>query len=466
MKKLYFIVLLICSINAVGQRYKFTFGWDPYQIVGESYTLKVGNKQIDRYNQKHNGMMYEFIDYELQLNATDHLRFELDAITQACAFIPNQFFDFSIQEIMSGLRTYLDGCYGSGEIINFKPSEIALNSIMTTEYPLGNPAHYTICSGDQLEIFATIPNKSPIVDAENYYPPAAFHWQYSTDNKQTWVDVPEYILKNGVSTKNTSYNNPKLSISMDEILGQNHKEYYNKIIFFQLGCNIRTALYDPDRGYYWQGNTSYASLNNGVLYLPCTPVIDGDIVLETPDCNYQEIKEIKIPFDRDLEDKEELRDMSLYNDITPGTPVKTINTSITYNNKTFYFPVDDVTLISKANYQIKYVSYKNDKPRALEISNFFAYNTPPAVTFKVTANNPKCHDGKVDITIEADGGTPPYYYDHLNGETEIVNGISQVKRIRFDTSDKNKKNVTIQHAELKEYNIRITDDNNCIEKTL
>jgi hypothetical protein len=463
MKKIYFIALLICSINAVGQKYKFTFGWHPVLQAGESYTLKVGNSQIDKYYQKNNGL-FEYKDYELQLNPTDHLRFELDdIIISACGWNPGQFFDFSIQKIMLGYQTYDDNCYGSGEIINFKPIEIALNSIMPLEYPSGNPAHYTICSGAQLEIFATIPNKNPIVDAENYYPSEAFHWQYSL-NKETWIDVPEYIIKNGVSTKNNSYNTPKLTSSMDEILGSNHKDFYNKIIYFQLGCNIYTVLNDPDRGYPYQTNTSYADLDYGVLYLPCTPIVDGDITLKTPDCSYQKIKEIKIPFDRDLEEGEELRDMSLYNDIIPGTPLKTINSSVIYENKTFFFPIEDITLIPKANYQIKYVAYKNNKPTAASFSNFFEYNTPPALTFKVNADNPICHDDKVDIIIEADGGTPPYYYDHLNGETEIVNGITQVKKIQFDPADKNKKTVTIQQAELKEYNIKVTDSNNCIEQ--
>ena len=462
-KKIYFIVLLISSINAVGQKYKFTFGWYPYLQSGESYTLKIGNNQIDKYYQKYDGA-FEFKDYELQLNPTDHLRFELDVPNTGCAFIPGQFFDFSIQEILLGYDTLDDGCYGTGEIINFKPSELILNSIMIPEYPEGNPAHYTICTNAQLEIFANIPNKNPIIQAENYYPTSAFHWQYSIDDKETWIDVPEYIIQNGVSTKNTSYNTPKLTISMGEIIGSNHKDYYNKLIFFQLGCNVTTYLNDPDKGYHYQNNTSYASLDYGVLYLPCAPVIDGDIVLETPDCNYQHIKEIKIPFDRDLEDKEELRDMSLYNDITPGTPVKTINTSIIYTNKTFFFPVDDVTLIPKANYQIKYVSYKNDKPRAAEISNFFEYKTPPALTFKIKSDNPACHDGKVDIAIEADGGTPPYYYDDLNGETEIINGDLQIKRIQFDAADKDKTTVELKELELKEYNIKVTDANKCIER--
>ena len=465
MRKIYFIALLISSINAAGQKYKFTFGWHPILNGGESYSLKVGNNQIDKYYQTYNGM-YEYKDYELQLSPTDHLRFELDAVTQACAFIPDQFFDFSIQGILLGNDTYDDGCYGTGEIINFKPSEIVLNSPMAPEYPSGNPAHYTICSGAQLEIFANIPNKNPIVDAENYYPPSAFHWQYSIDDKETWIDVPEYIIKNGVSTKNTSYNTPKLTVSMGEIIGLNHKDFYNKTFFFQLGCNVITVLNDPDRGYYYQTNTSYASLDYGVLYLPCTPFVDGDVVLETPDCSYQSIKEIKIPFDRDLEDKEELRDMSLYNDITPGTPVKTINTSIIYTNKTFFFPVDDVTLISGAKYQIKYVAYKNDKPRASEISNLFSYTPPRHLAFKVKAYNPACHNGLISINIEAEGGIPPYFYDDLNGEAELVNGQPEIKRIRFDASDENKTTVELKDLELKEYKIKVSDANKCIEKTL
>ncbi|MEL1255894.1 hypothetical protein AAEO57_19020 [Flavobacterium sp. DGU38] len=460
MRKIYFIILLICSINGFGQKYKFTFAWHPVLQAGESYTLKVGNSQIDKYYQKNNGL-FEYKDYELQLSPTDNLLFELDDIMiSACGWNPGQFMKFSVQNILSG-DVVSDGCWGTGEILYFKPTEIVLNSAMLPESTSGNPPHYTICSGAQLEVFATIANKDPIVEAENYYPPSAFHWQYSIDNKETWINVPEYIVKNGVSTKNTSYNTPKLTASIDEIIGLNHKDFYNKIIYFQLGLDLNAHL-DPHGMPY--RNITYASLDYGVLYLKCAPVVDGDIIVKAPDCSYQNITEIKIPFDRDLEEGEELRDMSLYNDITPGTPVKTINTSVTYTNKTFYFPVDDVTLISKANYQIKYVAYKNDKPRALEISNFFTYSAPPALTFKINAENPVCNNDKVDITIEASGGTPPYYYDHLNGETEIIDGVSQVKRIRFDSSDITRTTVELKDLELKKYNIKVTDTNKCIEQ--
>jgi hypothetical protein len=460
MKKIYFIVLLICSINATGQKYKFTLGWQPRQESGESYTLTVGNYQSDRYYQKNNDVyngLSEFIDYELQLNPTDHLLFELDdAVNDFCGGINHQVMEFPIHDILFGYFTASDGCWGTGEIINFRPTEIVLNSTMIPEYSSGNPPHYTICSGAQLEIFATIPNKNPIVKAENYYPPLVFHWQYSIDNKKSWIDVPEYIVKNGVSTKNTSYNTPKLTASIDEIIGLNHKDYYNKTIYFQLGCNINvTYVTNPNSIYYNQQNTSYASLDYGVLYLKCTPIVDGDIIVKAPNCSYQDIKEIKIPFDRDLEENEELRYMSLYNDITPGTPLKTIESSVIYKNKTFLFPVEGLTLQPNVNYQINYVAFKNDKPRASESSKYFQYKQPTPVTFEIKkADNPKCNNDQVEVVIDAHGGTGEYqfYVDDIEQKapklSKEIDNYYHIKGLSPSAIN----------------NIKVTDTNGCIEE--
>ncbi|MFB9110660.1 hypothetical protein [Flavobacterium gyeonganense] len=187
---------------------------------------------------------------------------------------------------------------------------------------------------------------------------------------------------------------------IEEITDENHNDYYNKIIFFQFNYNIPIVLNDPDTGYYYQANTSYASLDYGVLYLSCEPIVYGDIRLKTPICYYQKIKEIKIPFDRDLEE-EELKYMSLYS---------------------------ETTLFPNENYQIKYWAFKNNKPRVSGISNFFSYDTLPPLPFKIKADNPICYKAKVDITIETGRGKPPHFYNDLNEETEM---LTKIKRFRL-----------------------------------
>ena len=423
MKKLYLIILLISSINAVGQKYKFTVGWQPVLQNGDYYTLKVGNSQIDKYYQKidnvTNDIDYEYIDYELQLNPTDHLYFELPGATHSCGNIPGQFMDFSIQDILLATNTISDGCWGTGGILNFKPSEIVLNSLMIPEYISGNPVHYTICSGAQLEIFANIPNKNPIVDAQNYYPPSAFHWQYSID-KENWIDMPEYIVKNGVSIKNISYNTPKLTASIDEIIGLNHKDYYNKTIFFQLGRNTSEILPDPVKGYKLQ-NISYANLDYGVLYLPCTPIIKEPIVYVNPKCNGGTFQKLKVIFDRNLETGEKFDIMQVRENEESSPILLALSDNQTIDNLvdehtvpptfSYTFPVSK---IGNGTYHIEYETTKNNIIRAL-ISDFspsFTVKIPDPLTFTITQqSNIECNEERTgSIYVTAAGGTPPYYY--------------------------------------------------------
>lgn len=65
----------------------------------------------------------------------------------------------------------------------------------------------------------------------------------------------------------------------------------------------------------------------------------------------------------------------------------------------------------------------------------FTISSPTNLEFTVSANNPLCNNGATNLIIEAIGGSPPYFYDDLEGTTELINGETKIKRIQFNPSD-------------------------------
>jgi hypothetical protein len=444
MKKIYLIVLLISTINAIGQNYKFTMRWDPLQRVGGYYRLSsTGDYQIDYYSQNNNGQIH-YKDYEIKLDTKDYLSFDLgmDGCNDPYHKPPIYF----LAQLLHSGEVSEESCGGNGSIIDFTTTEIFLDSPMSLEYPQGNPPHYKICAGEQLAIYAKILNK-PNILAESYYPPEAYHWSYFLDSDKTWREVPDKILKEGILVDNLDYNKPRLNNTMEQIIGPDHEKYYNTIIYFHLGRN------NPP-----------ASLDYGVLYSPCAPVVQGKITYEAPDCSYGSIKSITIPFDRELEDKglpgeELLKDMAIRNSDFPFNVIKQITQPLSYEGKTYSFPTDGLNLTSGKTYYITYQSFKNGIPRGSmhNINDSFTYIAPQPLAFTITANNPTCFNDKVDIKINTSGGTTPYFYDAWKGATKIV------EKEPFDKTIPDKTDVTIPGLEATEYNIKVTDIHGCIE---
>jgi hypothetical protein len=320
------------------------------------------------------------------------------------------------------------------------PNDLAISNLGTTE----------VCAGEMLNLVATP------AGFHNY----VYHWQYSLDGQHTWNDVPEKVV-GGHNMNNTEVSR----FSIFDLLGQDHKNHYGPI-YFRIG-------YNQDRIF---------SINTiQINYNPCAPTVTN-VQYKGPNCGGEGIQKLEITFDRALDtDKDEnLYQLYIRETINNSFPIKSTPmfsvSNVTYPSGSKIYSYSNISnftsLESGREYEVFYqAQVKHPIDASIKIlkgvlvgSEPFTYYDPKPLTFKVRAENPKCHDDEVDITIEADGGTLPYYYDHLNGETEIVNGVTQVKRIQFDASDKNKKTVTIQQAELKEYNIKVTDSNNCIEQ--
>ena len=328
------------------------------------------------------------------------------------------------------LETYMGNFY----VHSFKPN-------VFIGFPANkNPATgtKTICANEQFGVFAY----------PEGFPPEIYNWQYSLDNKATWRDVPEQFHKA----------NP--NFTMSDLLENNHLNYLGKTIYFRMGYNSMV----------FAGGIEFP-----LIYSACGPTV-SEVSFEGPECYGDIVKSLSVTFNEELNSAvgEQLASISVV-DINDNSKIfMQAAGPISYPNDTKKYTYTNFQQLENGHtYRIKYqaqITNPNDAANAI-MRGFlyspeeydFVYTEPEPLTFKIKADNPTCHDGKVDITIEADGGTRPYYYDNLIGETEIVNGVSQIKRIQFDGSDINKKTVTIEQAELKEYNIKVTDANKCIE---
>jgi len=342
----------------------------------------------------------------------------------------------------SNTNLLISGCFGNAFFSGFKPNNMSIHNLSATN---------DVCAGEKLNL-AALPAG---------YPPEAYNWQYSLDNQLTWITVPQKLI-NGISTNRSTNSN----FSIYDILGADHINYF-RAIYFRIGY--------PGRPF--SANTIR------INYIPCAPLVT-DVDFKGPQCSGALIQKLEITFDRPLDDTKSENLYQLYvrettNNLPPikSTPMFLISDA-TYpsDSKTCtYSNFENFTsLESGREYEIIYqakVKHPTDNNPTIKILKGvlvgpepFTYYDPKPLTFKIKSDNPACHDGKVDIAIEADGGTPPYYYDDLNGETEIINGDLQIKRIQFDAADKDKTTVELKELELKEYNIKVTDANKCIER--
>ncbi|WP_124019380.1 hypothetical protein [Flavobacterium hydrophilum] len=451
MKKIYFILILGFFTKGLGQTvpsytYLFTqtitdninYEWYTYDeyLYNPSGGSSVNLTGPDRFYLNSPRSTYVNYNVPVDLNTTTY-RFSLWGYITFGGELDDFYNVISIQDLIKGsLYKQLRG----EAYAELTPNDLAISNLGTTE----------VCAGEMLNLVATPGG------FHNY----VYHWQYSLDGQITWNDVPEKVV-GGHNMTNTEVSR----FSVFDLLGQDHKNHYGPI-YFRIG-------YNQDR--IFSTNTIQ------IHYNPCAPTVT-DVQYKGPNCSGEGIQKLEITFDRELDSNKDENLYQLYVRETINNPLPIKSTPMfSVNNVTYpagskiysYSNLSNFTSLESGRQyevfyqaQVKHPTVPNSYilKGVLVGSKPFTYNDPKPLTFKVRADNPKCHDGKVDITIEADGGTPPYYYDNLNGETEIVNGVTQINRIPFDVLNPNKKTVTIQQVQAKEYNIRITDDNKCIEQ--
>jgi hypothetical protein len=413
---------------------------------GQTYTLNLHvyvTKGVASVNSNVGGNVYTFTnpnnygsqDYpNLTTIQGNSFTFSLSTNSGACS--QNLSVTKSLLELLRD-NFALQSCpTGSGYYGNFYPNGLIPNGIIiknrnsTTE----------VCSGEQLELDANSPN---------IFPNEVYHWQYSLDNKTYWYDVPA-SKNNSASTK----------FSINDFLGSNIHNYFDKIIYFRLGYGQNKQFTTP----------------LGITFKPCAPIITK-IIYEKPQCQGDPITKLNIVFDRKLDDTkgEILSLISVKNTINNPTPINTtplmqvIDQTYPESSKTYVYSnfANLSKLENSHNYNIEYQVQINDPNDASKKINKGTLISPSILDFKhieptqinfviKKADNPKCNNDQVEIVIDASGGTGNYtfYIDDIEQKapklSKEIDNYYHIKGI----------------IPIATNSIKVTDTNGCIDKTI
>ena len=314
------------------------------------------------------------------------------------------------------------------------PIGITVNRIQTTP----------VCAGEAIELQALVPSTT------QNFPDVAYHWQYSLDNEITWTDVPNKIV-NGVAINDTKVSN----FTMYDILGDDHINYF-KDIYFRIGYSGRP----------FSANTIK------INYSPCSPLV-SNVDYVGPKCNGDGIQKLEVTFDRPLDASKGESIYQLYVKETANNtaPIKTLPmfsvTDITYPDDSKIYSYSNMSqfssLESGREYEIIYQAQVNHPldaskkiPKGIMVSaKKFTYNEPAPLKFEIKkADNPLCTNETVEIAIDVKGGTENYkfYVDGIltTATKNQTDGFYYIKGLTPTATN----------------NIKVMDENNCIEKTL
>lgn len=316
-------------------------------------------------------------------------------------------------------------CFGEIDIQEFYPNNIYIQKV--------NNNNANICSGEMLNLLAFPSN----------FDDAAYHWQVSVNNQVSWEDVP-MTSTSGMKINDRSITN----FSIEDALGENHKQYFGRQIYFRLG-------------YAHRAFTNSIALN----YSSCAPIL-VDVEYENPLCNGYKVDNVIAYFDRQLELNEILNPIQVipYPKKNGDTPVLVQLNSVQslefdairqLYKYTLTNPLSN-SLINGKTYTVEYQAIKESKPRGTFSSNdYFTFIDPDPLKFTVSSLNPLCHDGSTTISIVAQGGSGEYFYQ-INGGIKVAfdaDTTPDIQEIEMQITDNNK-----------ELEIKVTDANDCIEK--
>ncbi|WP_175460309.1 SprB repeat-containing protein [Flavobacterium frigoris] len=449
MRKIYLFILLGFCINGFGQSLTYTVkihyegsrsgchgGGLHWSFSGDSNIIGSGSLTINNeVGDKTYPTVSKYSQFKLNLNITC---VPLGAATVDC----NDDFDYKLfaPDLLKSIKEMqISGCIGDVSVTEFKPNGLSISSASTE-----------VCSGTDFTLTA-----SPAG-----FPDVAYHWQYSTDKGITWINFPATMQKSEGSSVRTTNDTPNINFSMDEILGTNHSDFFNKQIYFRLGYDERPF-----------------TTATAITYSACAPVVTG-ISYEGPKCSGDTINKIEVTFDRELyiDKGEVLKSFSLRDRINPMISIFQFLTDVTFSGKMFSFQKTDLDKIILENghkYFIQQQAYIGTAGKGILDSDSqydLEYVAPAALKFIATKKQDVSCNGGSDGTIEIKvwGGTPKteglkynYYVDGnlltqnitettTSGETTaILPGISVLKDVN---------GLIIPHQ------IKVTDAENCFEK--
>ncbi|MCV9926824.1 SprB repeat-containing protein [Flavobacterium sp. LS1R49] len=189
-------------------------------------------------------------------------------------------------------------------------------------------------------------------------------------------------------------------------------------------------------------------------FIPCPPLLLGAPITTKTSCIYNQDGEVTFTFNRDLINNEHF--LLNLTQVVNGNNLPPIPKDITSAN----FPNRQITFtdLKSGTYFLHYQTFQDNGalPTSDTKSDPFIIQPPIALRYEITPTDPLCNSGTGEILINTFGGTPPYFYSINNGtKTQFTNPT---------TTDANgHKGSLIITKQEGVYNIKITDDNDCIE---
>lgn len=426
MKRLFLLLFIISISKGFSQTYSFVLSYSAQgsfcstgshggYIKADNVSIydgvTYGSSYPSNFNNRAFTIKKNYASFEFMLN-------------DGCGSNCNDKQTYSLMNLIKARYVTLWGCNATQRfaIDNFIPNVFIKN------LDTANPGE--ICAGYQLGLAAfpteLLPNNAPDFPAEVY------HWVYSLDNQQTWIEVPTFI--NGLRTNDI----PNTTFSIQQILGDNHINYFNKIIYFKLAYGNAGPL--------------------AIKYSPCAPIAEN-VVYTAPKCNDDDIEKIEVFFDRNFVPGEDFSTIYVVN----SNPLKATIHFQTYNittlildaatNKYKYTFTNPGKLEMGEFYGVKYQGRKNGNNTGSlpSTSAPFQYSNPQKLSFNISnQQDPNCvgsNDGFIEITITS--GTAPFHF--YKDDSEIYPESSGGKYY-------------IRNLNTKDYSIKVTDAAGCIDK--
>jgi hypothetical protein len=440
MKKIiYMFLVLICNVNGFGQTY--TLNLHVYVTKGSaSINSNIGGSIYSFTNPNNYGSQ----DYPFLANVKGN-SFTFNLTTNYGSCSQNLSITKSLLEMLRDDLVMQSCSIGSGYAGNFYPLSFVPNGITIQNRNSNNE----VCSGEQLELDAI---------STTIFPNEVYHWQYSLNNKSYWTDVP--AIKN---------NSSSAKFSINDFIGSNIDNYFNKVIYFRLGYGQNKQFTPPI----------------GITFKACGPTVSS-ISFEGPKCNGDIIKSFAITFQDKLNSAigENLASISVC-DINDNSKIfMHVDGPILYpdGTKTYTYALDDLRRLENGHtYKIRYQAQIPDpkdptktimrgvleSPQTLN----FPYKEYEALKFEppVTKTPPLCHKGLAFIELKVSGGAGDYYYTLDNEiEKKFTNSTTSViitDPITNINSEKRTGSETIPISSDTPHSIKLRDDNNCIDKT-
>ncbi|KUJ59557.1 hypothetical protein AR687_22310 [Flavobacteriaceae bacterium CRH] len=419
-------VLLLFAVKSYSQSYSITLKYNASgnncHAASYSWNFVGDGNIIDEFSDGGNDMNiptttvnYDLPTYGSFSLSTNTACIPLDETTPECN--SNNSYSTSAVNLIKGTAGLsAGGCNGSVYISKFIPNVTIRNLDTTT------PTE--VCAGFQLSL-AAFPTG---------FPQEAYHWQYSVNNKISWIDVPATI--GGRQTNNIA----TPTFSMQELLGATHANYMDKQIFFRLGYS-GTAFTNP----------------LALTYSACSPVVTK-IEYDSPKCNGDAIPKVSVSFNRPLAQTEYLSYISIVDKNNGALSNQRTNAVFDIDNPQKYTFYNISPLQDTRTYIISYQAQQGSIARGSMFSTlYFTYNDPKKMQFKITKQNqPTCFDGSDgSIEVEILSGSSPYNF-YIDNVLRSTSEITQIDNLHYIINGL-KENPT-------GYKIKITDKSDCIEK--